>query len=77
VGNFLSYGDFPQTSINDPGGYFLPQGIILNQDLTTVHDVDHQKITEYVAHSWFEYAEGDDVSKHPWEGETRPRYTGP
>jgi len=77
VGNFLSYGDFPQTSINDPGGYFLPQGIILNKDLTTVHDVDHQKITEYVAHSWFEYAEGDQVSKHPWEGETTPKYTGP
>lgn len=77
VGNYLSYGDFPQTSINDPGSYFLPQGIILSKDLSTVYDVDHQKIAEYVAHSWYEYAEGDGVAKHPWEGETKPKYTGP
>ncbi len=77
VGNFLSYGDFPQISINDPDSYFLPQGIILNRDLSTVYDVDHQKIAEYVAHSWLEYAEGDSAAKHPWEGETKPNYTGP
>ena len=77
VGNYLAYGDFPQISINDPASYFLPQGVIFNKDLSTVHDVDHQKITEYVAHSWFEYTEGDGVSKHPWDGETRPKYTGP
>jgi hydrogenase large subunit len=77
IGNFLSYGDFPRVSINDPGSYFLPQGIILNRDLSTVHDVDHQKIAEYVAHSWLDYADGDSAAKHPWEGETSPNYTGP
>ncbi|MDI6793191.1 MAG: nickel-dependent hydrogenase large subunit [bacterium] len=77
VGNFMSYGDFPQTGINDPGSYFLPQGIILNNDLSTLYDVDQQKIAEYVVHSWFEYAEGDSLAKHPWEGETKPKYTGP
>jgi Ni,Fe-hydrogenase I large subunit len=77
VGNYLSYGDFPEASFNDPDSYFLPQGIILNQDLSTVHDVDHQKVAEYVARSWLEYADGDGAAKHPWEGETSPNYTGP
>jgi len=77
VGNFMSYGDFPMTSINDPNSYFLPQGIILNKDLSTVYDVDHQKVAEYVAHSWLEYASGDATAKHPWDGETKPNYTGP
>jgi hydrogenase large subunit len=77
VGNYLSYGDFPEASINDPDSYFLPKGIILNQDLSTVHDVDHQQVAEYVARSWLEYGAGDSAAKHPWEGETSPKYTGP
>ena len=72
VGNFLSYGDWPDAN----GNPWLPSGAILNKDLGTVHPVDHQAITEYVSHSWYEY---DDESKglHPWEGVTRPKYTGP
>ena len=77
VGNFMSYGEFPLISVNDPGSYFLPQGIILNKDLSALRDVDHQKITEYVAHSWYQYGAGDAASKHPWAGETTPQYTGP
>lgn len=77
VGNYLSYGDFPQESINDPNSYFLPEGIILNKDLSTIDDVDQQRIVEYVAHAWYEYGDGDAVAKHPWEGETKPSYTGP
>jgi len=79
VGNFLSYGDFPMTttkSSDDPGDLFLPRGVIFNKDLSTVHPLDHHKITEYVTHSWFEY-DDNNASKHPWEGETRPNYTGP
>lgn len=79
LGNFLAYGDFPLTdtqSSDNPGDLFLPRGIILNRDLSTVYPVDHQKIAEYVTHSWYTY---DDESqpKHPWDGETRPNYTGP
>jgi hydrogenase large subunit len=73
VGNFLSYGEFPDAT----GQQFLPPGIIQDRDLTTVHPVDQQKIAEYVTHSWYEYAEGDSVAKHPWDGETIPKYTGP
>jgi len=72
LGNFLSYGDWPDAS----GKPYLPQGVILGKDLGTVHPLDQRQITEYVSHSWYEY---DDESKglHPWDGETRPNYTGP
>ena len=79
LGNFLSYGDFPLTdtrSSDSPGNLFLPRGVILNRDLSTVHPVDQKAITEYVTHSWYAY-EDDRRPKHPWEGETRPSYTGP
>jgi Ni,Fe-hydrogenase I large subunit len=72
LGNFMAYGDWPDAN----GNLWLPQGIILNQDLSTVHPLDQREITEYVSHSWYEY---DDESKglHPWDGQTRPKYTGP
>ena len=77
VGNYLSYGDFPVVSINDPASYFLPQGVIFDKKLDEVQDVDHEKIIEYVAHAWYEYSGGDEAGLHPWEGETSPKYTGP
>ena len=76
-GNYLSYGDLPQGSIQDTARYFLPRGIILNNDLSTVHPVDPGKVAEYVTHSWYEYTEGDQAAKPPSEGETNPQYTGP
>jgi len=76
-GNYMSYGAFPQGSIKDPSRFFLPQGIILNNDLTKVLPVDPSKVSEYVTHSWYEYAEGDQVGKPPAEGETNPKYSGP
>ncbi len=78
LGNYLAYGDFPMTASrgsDDPGDLFLPRGIILDRDLSTVHPVDQQKIAEYVTHSWYE--DGDNAGKHPWDGETKPNYTGP
>jgi Ni,Fe-hydrogenase I large subunit len=72
LGNFLVYGDFPEAN----GDFWLPAGVILNQDLGNVYHVDQQKISEYVTYSWYE-ADDDSKGLHPWEGETRPRYTGP
>jgi hydrogenase large subunit len=72
VGNFLAYGDWPDAD----GNPWLPQGVILNQDLSTVHPLDQREITEYVARSWYAY-DDESEGKHPWEGETRPNYTGP
>jgi len=79
LGNYLAYGDFPMSatkSSNDPGNLFLPRGIILDKDLSTVHPVDQQKIAEYVTHSWYEY-DDNNAARHPWDGVTKPNYTGP
>jgi Ni,Fe-hydrogenase I large subunit len=73
LGNFLSYGDFPSST----GEFFLPQGIILDRDLSTVHPVEQEQITEYIARSWYDYSDGDQGALHPWAGETVPNYTGP
>lgn len=77
LGNFMCYGAYPQGSIKDPANFFLPRGIILNRDLSKVHPVDPENITEYVAHSWYDYSNGNQTAKHPYEGETNPKYTGP
>jgi Ni,Fe-hydrogenase I large subunit len=45
--------------------------------LSRVLPFDHEKVTEYVARSWYDYAEGTPPGKHPWQGETHPHYTGP
>ena len=79
LGNFMSYGDFPQTdsvSSDEPGELFFPRGIILDRDLSQVHPVDENKIAEYVTHSWYSYAD-DGSALHPSIGETTPNYTGP
>jgi len=72
VNNFLSYGDFADAE----GNPWLPQGFILNGDLSTVHSLDQKQISEYVTRSWYD-TNDVNVGKHPWEGETVPRYTGP
>jgi hydrogenase large subunit len=77
LGNFMSYGGYPQGSIKDPANFFLPRGIILNRDLSTVHPVDPANVTECVTHSWYEYSGGDQTARHPFDGETNPKYSGP
>lgn len=74
VGNYLSYGEFP---MQGSGQRWLPAGVIMNRDLTKVLPVDHQKITEYVDHSWYEYSGGAGKALHPWEGESEAKYSGP
>ena len=77
VGNYMCYGGYPQGSIKDPADFFLPRGIILDRDLSKVHPVDPANVTEYVTHSWYEYSGGDQAAKHPYNGETNPKYSGP
>jgi hydrogenase large subunit len=80
LGNFLTYGDFPEKGMDDPASFMIPSGAILNRDLTTVHDVDMNaadEIQEYVAHSWYDYEGGKDAPLHPYDGETSLNYSGP
>jgi hydrogenase large subunit len=75
--NFLAYGGYPLVSINDVNTLFMPRGIILDRDLTQVHPFSPDEVTEYVTHSWYTYPEGDGAAKHPFDGVTDPRFTGP
>ncbi len=78
--NYLSYGDMPMNGYADLSSFKYPRGAVLNRDLSKVHEVDGKNVDhvqEYIKHSWYEYAGGDDVAKHPWEGETKLKYTGP
>ncbi len=71
--NYMSYGDF---KLDDTGFYkaaqLFPSGVVLNGDLSKLHPLDQSKITEDVSHAWYE----GDSNLHPFEGETKPHYTG-
>ena len=80
LGNFLTYGDFPEKGIHDPSSFLIPSGAILNRDLSTIHDVDMNaadEIQEYVSHSWYDYDGGKNEGLHPYDGETSLNYSGP
>jgi hydrogenase large subunit len=78
--NYLVYGDLPTNGYGDVGKFKFPRGAILGRDLSNIHEVDGKdikQIQEYISHSWYEYADGNEVGKHPWNGETKFNYTGP
>ncbi|HEU5250575.1 MAG TPA: nickel-dependent hydrogenase large subunit [Thermoanaerobaculia bacterium] len=76
VGNYLVYGEYPEEDGRNPKLYF-PSGVIRARNLAKVEPVDPAKITEHVKHSWYDYSGGDDKGLHPFNGETKPNYTGP
>ena len=80
LGNFLTFGDFPEKGMDDPSSFLIPAGAILNRDLSTIHDVDMNaadEIQEYVSHSWYDYDSGKNEGLHPYDGETNLNYSGP
>jgi len=80
LGNFLTYGDFPEKGMDDPSSFLIPSGAILNRDLSTIHDVDMNaadEIQEYVSRSWYDYEGGKSEGLHPYDGETSLNYSGP
>jgi hydrogenase large subunit len=80
LGNYLVYGDLPTNGYRDVASYKIPPGVILNRDLSKVHEVDLRKddeVQEFINHSWYEYKGGDAVGLHPWKGESKIKYTGP
>ena len=76
VGNYLAYGEYPEDDGENPQ-LFLPTGVIRNRELAKVEPVDQARITEQVAHSWYDYSAGDNQGLNPFKGETIPHYTGP
>jgi hydrogenase large subunit len=80
LGNYMSYGDLSTSGYRDVGNYKFPAGVILNKDLSKIHEVDLRsdgEVQEFISKSWYEYANGDGVGLHPWKGETKLNYTGP
>jgi hydrogenase large subunit len=80
LGNFLTYGDFPEQGMNDPASFLIPGGAILNRDLSTIHEVDmtaSDEIQEFVSHSYYDYSTGKQDGLHPYDGETSLNYSGP
>ncbi|MGI6591526.1 MAG: nickel-dependent hydrogenase large subunit [Eggerthellaceae bacterium] len=67
-GRYIAWGvfDAPSFEMNDR---YLPAGVI--GDDFKVQDVDEDKITEWVGHSWYE----GDSDLNPREGETKPLFT--
>ena len=77
VRNYLAVPDMPLDTKGEE--LDLPGGTILQGDLATVkaigsfHDARFRDgVAESVAHAWYE---GGDSEKHPFEGETVPKYT--
>jgi hydrogenase large subunit len=77
VPNFMSYGEFPEGDITDLDKMYFPRGIIMGMDLTKVHPFDPEKVQEFINSSWYEYSGGDAQGLHPYDGETKAKYTGP
>jgi hydrogenase large subunit len=80
LSNYLCYGDLPTRGYGDPTSFKFPRGAILGRNLAEVLPVDGAdaaQVEEFVAHSWYDYSGGDQVGKHPWQGETKLHYTGP
>jgi len=78
VGNFITYGDFD--GIKAGNGFGVPRGVVLGRDVSKIYPVDltdPEEVQEYVAHSWYSYAQGDAAGLHPYDGETALAYSGP
>jgi hydrogenase large subunit len=80
IGNFMTYGDFPEKGMGDPGSYLIPPAVIVDRDLGNLQPVDlndPEQIQEFIAHSWYDYGAGKEAGLHPYVGETKFNYTGP
>jgi hydrogenase large subunit len=80
LGNFLTWGEFPDTDNSDTSKFLVPRTVITGRDLTNIKEPDPRdfnRMKEFITHSWYEYSEGDNVGLFPWQGETKFNYTGP
>ena len=76
----MSYGDFPVDGKPGTENLLIPRGVILNRDLSTIHEMDldaPDEIQEFVSHAWYNYSGGKNQGLHPYDGETEFAYDGP
>jgi hydrogenase large subunit len=74
--NLLSVGESGYSCSGTPAGE-PAAGLLLDGVYDKVVPFDHTKIAEFITSSWYTYAEGDRAGRHPWQGETTPKYSGP
>ena len=80
LGNFLTWGEFPDTDNNDTSKFLVPRAVIVGRDLANIQEPDprdFEKMQEFIAHSWYDQSVGDQAGLHPWKGETKFNFTGP
>jgi hydrogenase large subunit len=80
LGNFLTWGELPDTDNSDTSKYVVPRAVIMNRDLSHIEEPnpnDFEMMKEFVAHSWYDQSVGDNAGLHPWKGETKFNFTGP
>jgi hydrogenase large subunit len=78
--NFIALGMVGTWGSGDPNlakGQRLRPGVLADGDLRRVLPFDMTKIAEYVNSAWYDYSVGNEKALPPWEGETKPNYTGP
>jgi hydrogenase large subunit len=76
VTNYLAVPDLP---LDTKGTEFdLPGGTIMNADLSSIREITsfddpyfRDNVSENIAHAWYD----GDWTRHPYEGETVPKYT--
>jgi hydrogenase large subunit len=77
VTNYLAVPDFP---LDTKGTSFdMPGGTIMNGDLKTIREIKRfdepyfrENVSENIAHAWYD----GDWTRHPWDEDTVPKYTG-
>ncbi|MBY5969117.1 nickel-dependent hydrogenase large subunit [Halomonas denitrificans] len=73
--NVMDYGDYSKVNY-DKSSDQLKGGAIVGGNWDEVHEVDPtdpEQIQEFVAHSWYRYAD-ESKGLHPWDGETEHHY---
>jgi hydrogenase large subunit len=69
LGNFLTWGEFPDTDNSDTSKFLVPRTVITGRDLTNIKEPDPRdfnRMKEFITHSWYEYSDGDNVGLFPW-----------
>ena len=73
--NVIDYGAYPKVNYDDSTNQ-MPGGAILNGNWDEIFPVDArdpEQVQEFVAHSWYKYAD-DSRGLHPWDGVTEAHY---